>query len=165
MPHEAMRALVLVALLFAACVPMPDALEPREAEGPPVVIAAPTEPPATEPPATEPPVMEPPVMEPPAMEPPVMEPPVMEPPTNPDPNALRFEIDIKPILAMHCMECHDSGRTLDFGRLPLGPGGVVGTTDLILAAAQANMPPAPREAMPADALDKIRTWKMQGYLP
>lgn len=86
-----------------------------------------------------------------------------------NPNGLQFARDIRPITERYCTECHHAGgKSPDLVQFPL----VVGTmadqaaaVDRVIATMGGSMPPAPRDRVPADAIDKIRKWKADGMQP
>jgi hypothetical protein len=89
----------------------------------------------------------------------------MTPPAPINPNALRYARDIQPLMEQFCTECHHPGKSLDLTRVPFRAGATPDLVDQVVARATMDMPPAPRDRMPADALDKIRQWKTDGMVP
>ncbi len=79
-----------------------------------------------------------------------------------DPNAYSYAREIKPLMDQYCSECHHAGKSLD---LSSAPSAAAKIDKVIDAAAGGTMPPAPRDKMPADAVEKIRKWKAHGLVP
>lgn len=84
-----------------------------------------------------------------------------------DPSKVGFNRDVKPLLAAACGECHHAGKTYDFTKYPFGPGSPEVEADKLLAsvASGGKMPPAPRDKMPAAAIETLKKWKEQGLNP
>jgi hypothetical protein len=96
--------------------------------------------------------------------------PPVNPPNPPptgggDPNATSFARDIKPIFEAHCTECHHSGaQTPDL----TSRGASEAAFEKIVSRIEGSskpMPPAPRDKVTANELEKLRSWKTQGFRP
>ena len=88
-------------------------------------------------------------------------------PTNP--NGLQFARDIRPITERYCTECHHpGGRAIDLTQFPFVVGSMADqgvAADRVIASMGGSMPPAPRDRVPADAIEKRRKWKSDGMQP
>lgn len=93
-------------------------------------------------------------------------------PTNPppttggvDPTATSFARDIKPMFEAHCTECHHSGaQNPDLTSRKVAEAGL----EQIIARIEGSsrpMPPPPRDKVSQNELEKLRSWKMQGFRP
>ncbi len=77
-----------------------------------------------------------------------------------------FQLTIVPLLnAQGCTECHHAGKPYDLTRYPFAGGDPAMVADKLIASMGTTMPPAPRDKVPADIVEKVKAWKAGGMKP